>query len=708
MPTIRSAQEADFIFEVDGFSGELRVLNFSGTEGVSELFEFGLHLTSEDGEIDIDSIVGKNATLTIFHDNGERKVQGIVSRFEQGSEGKDFTPYFAELVPEVWLLTQCYGCRIHQNLSVPDIVKKVLADAGIAADRFRFALSGNYDPRDYCVQYRESDWNFISRLLEEEGIFYFFEHTDEAAVLVMGDADTVHTPIEASDTVLFRDVSGTVGEEEAVFTYRYSQEIRPGKMTFRDYNFEKPTLNLEKDQSAARDDALEVYDYPGRYIEPDVGVRIAELRLHAVQSRRIIGLGESLVRRFIPGYKFTLDEHSRSDFNREYLLIWIRHEGTQPHGDASVEGEFKYNNDFRCIPADVPFRPTLRTRRPVVEGTQTAIVTGPSGEDIYPEKHSRVKVQFHWDREGQHDEHTSCWIRVAHGYAGNNHGIQFDPLIGDEVLVDFLEGNPDKPIIVGSVYNGDNAQKVDPKDIIQNIILTPYQHKLLFDDKGSSITLTTGGNETLNMADGKSSSANGNNIKLSTADGHYAHLAGGTSLDGIELKTKGAHVLRMDDKDTFVLLATTAGYTFILDDKKKNAALMTPGGHLIALDDENTKIEIRSGGMQEIVFDDASSTLKIHTGSNHMHMDSSATHIWRGANHISITDASIHLYNGGFHVLVDSGQIKLYNGGNAVRVAGDAITVSHSSKVELSAGGSKITISGAGVEISGPIVKINS
>jgi type VI secretion system secreted protein VgrG len=178
--------------------------------------------------------------------------------------------------------------------------------------------------------------------------------------------------------------------------------------------------------------------------------------LHAVQSRRIVGLGESLVRRFIPGYKFTLDEHPRSDFNREYLLTWIRHEGTQPHGDASIEGEFKYNNDFRCIPADVPFRPTLRTRRPVVEGTQTAIVTGPSGEEIYPDEHGRVKVQFHWDREGQNDENTSCWIRVSQLWAGKSWGAMWVPRIGHEVIVDFLEGNPDKPIIIGRVYHGDN------------------------------------------------------------------------------------------------------------------------------------------------------------------------------------------------------------------------------------------------------------
>jgi type VI secretion system secreted protein VgrG len=247
-----------------------------------------------------------------------------------------------------------------------------------------------------------------------------------------------------------------VAEDEAVFTYRHSQEIRTGKMSFRDFNFEKPTLDLEKDKTAPRDDALEAYDYPGRYLEPDVGTTVAELRLQAVQAPRISGQGESLVRRFIPGYLFTLDEHPRSDFNREYLLTWIHHEGTQPHGGASVEGEYKYNNQFRCLPSDVPYRPPLRTPRPIVEGTQTAIVTGPSGEEIYPDKHGRVKVQFHWDREGQYDENTSCWIRVSQLWAGKNWGAMWIPRIGHEVIVDFLEGNPNKPIIIGRVYHGDN------------------------------------------------------------------------------------------------------------------------------------------------------------------------------------------------------------------------------------------------------------
>jgi len=452
----RLAHEADFTFAVEGFTGELRVLSFGGEEGVSRLFGFGIQLASDDGEIDIDSIVGQPATLTIYHENGERKIHGIVSRFEQSSEGTDFTPYYAELVPQVWLLTQRYGCRIHQNLSVPDIVRTVLTDAGTPNDRFRFTLNAEYPEQEYCVQYRESDWNFVSRLLEEVGIFYFFEHTDEACNLVMADSDTAHEAIETPDTIPFREASGTVAEEEAIFTFRYSQQIRPGKVTYRDYDFEKPSLDLEKDETAQRDDALEMYDYPGLYIDPDVGQNRVLLGLESIQTRRVVGIGQSLCRRFIPGYKFNLDEHPRSDFNRDYVLIWVSHTGTQPHGEAAVGGQFEYNNEFRCIPGDIPFRPARRTPRPVIQGTQTAVVTGPSGEEIYPDKYGRVKVQFHWDREGQNDENSSCWVRVSQVWAGNSWGAMYIPRIGQEVIIDFLEGDPDKPLITGRLYRGDN------------------------------------------------------------------------------------------------------------------------------------------------------------------------------------------------------------------------------------------------------------
>ena len=456
MPTLLS-DESIFTFESQGYSDELRVLRVNGSEGLSELFSFQIELAARDGEIDLDALVGVPAQLDIYYADGTRSVFGIVSRFEQGVAGETFTPYYAELVPTVWLLTQRSKSRIFQEKTVRDIIEKVLTDAEVQSDYFRFALKRtNYVKRDYCVQYRETDWNFVSRLMEEEGIFYFFEHQDGKDVLVMADSSDVHVPIDGTSDVVFRDPSGAVEAEEFIYDFRFAQQIRSGTATLRDYNFERPTLDLTKNQAADRDPALEVYDFPGLYTDEGTGTELARIRLQSSQTKRLVGEGQSVCRRLVPGNKFTLADYTRTSFNQEYLLTTVRHQGTQPLGQDDASGRFRYDNQFQCIPADTPFRPPRKTPKPVVDGSQSAVVTGPPGEEIYVDKYGRVKVQFPWDREGQNNEKSSCWIRVSQLWAGAGWGAMFIPRIGQEVIVDFFEGDPDRPIITGRIYNGDN------------------------------------------------------------------------------------------------------------------------------------------------------------------------------------------------------------------------------------------------------------
>jgi len=346
-------------------------------------------------------------------------------------------------------------------MSVQEIIEQIFDEAGIQSDCYRFALQGNHETREYCVQYRESELNFISRLMEEEGIFYFFEHDDEKHVMVMADNPDAHVAID-TPTIVYNEASSMVSDQESIYEYRFVQQIRPGTVLFRDFNFEQPSLGgmevmaLSGDQSPEYENNLEVYDYPGEYSEQNLGSDLAQIRLETLRHNRQIGSGSSVCRRFLPGYRFTMDRHSRSDFNQEYLITRVVSTATQPLGEDSDEGS-SYNNEFECIPYSVPFRSTRRALRPLVEGVQTAIVVGPAGEEIYTDEHGRVKVQFHWDREGQNDENSSCWIRVNQGWAGANWGAMFIPRIGQEVIVDFLEGDPDRPIITGRVYNGDNT-----------------------------------------------------------------------------------------------------------------------------------------------------------------------------------------------------------------------------------------------------------
>jgi type VI secretion system secreted protein VgrG len=382
-----------------------------------------------------------------------------VSRFGQSSERTRLTQYTAELVPKVWLLGHRRNSRIFQELAVPDIIKKVLTDAKIPPDQFKFNLKGKYAEREYCVQYRESDLAFISRLMEEEGIYYWFEHSKDKHVLQMGDATTAHGPIQGDAKVVFHEATGEEPELEHIFHFRYSEQVRSGEVVLRDFDFKKPTLDLTAQKAADIHKELQVYDYPGEYTLPSVGTSWSEVRLQELQSARRIGVGKTNCRRFVPGYKFTMEEHARPKLNREYLLTRVHHTGAQVQALKEAAGAAavnEYRCEYVCIPSDVQFRAPRLTPRPVVHGSQTAIVTGPAGEEIYPDEHGRVKVKFHWDRDPKKDEKSSCWIRVSQNWAGAGWGAMIIPRLGQEVIVDFLEGDPDQPIITGRVYNGDN------------------------------------------------------------------------------------------------------------------------------------------------------------------------------------------------------------------------------------------------------------
>lgn len=458
MVVMRRASEADFTFVMSEYEDEVRLLKINGVEAISEPFRYKLKFGVLDSEVDFDTIVGSSAYLSIYGQTGERYVNGIISRLIQAGVGNRYTIYHAELVPKIWLLSLRQNCRIFQEKTIEEIIRQIFEDDGIQSDMYRFSLNGNHPAREYCVQYRESDFNFISRLMEEEGIFYFFEHNDENHVMVIADNDSAFTEIESS-TIQYNDQSGMVQDEENIYSYRFFQQVRPGVVSLRDFNFEQPSLmgmdTMAFGETEGVDSELEVYDYPGEYNEQDVGNDLAGLRIEALRTNKKIGVGQSICRRFIPGYKFSMENHQRPSFNQEYVITRLTTNATQPLGEDS-EGDSTYNNDFECIPSSVTYRPPHKSIRPIVEGVQTAFVVGPSGDEIYTDEYGRVKVQFHWDKEGQRDENSSCWIRVSQGWAGPSWGMMFIPRIGQEVIVDFLEGDPDRPIITGRVYNGEN------------------------------------------------------------------------------------------------------------------------------------------------------------------------------------------------------------------------------------------------------------
>jgi len=451
--------DARFLFQISGVKPELLVMRFDLVEGVSVPYELSVELACDD-EVKMDDALGKECFLTLTGDGGDRIVHGVVDRFEHlGNRGR-FGLYRARVVPYLRWLSLERDCRIFQNKSVPDIVKEILQDSKLPTDRFDFRLQASYSPVEYCVQYRETDLDFVSRLLEEEGIFYFFEHSDKKHLLVFADGTVAYKEIAGESGVTYNFSQGMAPSEECVYRFAFSRQVRSGKMTRRDYNFEKPGLDLKKEEQAKVHEKLEVYDYPGRYVEPDRGKQLSKVRLEESMTYYESAEGESTCVRLVPGLKFSLTDHDHGDYNMEYFLAKLVTRGEQPQSLQEAAGgsgstEFSYSNRFTAIPASVPFRPARVTPRPVVEGIQTATVTGPDGEEIYTDKYGRVKVQFHWDREGGRDEKSSCWIRVSSTFAGGQYGSIFTPRIGQEVVVDFLEGDPDRPLVTGSVYNAD-------------------------------------------------------------------------------------------------------------------------------------------------------------------------------------------------------------------------------------------------------------
>lgn len=467
MTVVRVSERADFTFEAGDLDTEvLRVVRFRGVEGVSQLSRFDVELVSTDPDVQFDGLVGEKAALSWKGMEETRWVHGIVARFELVGHGRKLTYYNARLVPRVWTLTLRRQCRIFQNLSTPDILKKVFKDGGIPSDTVKYSLQRSYKPRKYCVQYRETDHDFVSRLMEEEGIFYFFEHTEDGHVLVIADDPGAHVEIPGDTTLIYRPGgAGMVGGEH-IGKFRFARSVRTGAVTLREYDFKKPKLDMKTELKADEEDQFELYDYPGEYPDTGMGKELVKIRLEEERAERDRGDGEGNCRLMVAGYKFALEEHPRNDFNQDYLLLRIQHWGHQPQaaeedGLPTAAEPFTYQNAFQCIPAAVQFRPPRITPRPRVDGPQTAIVTGPSGEEIHVDEHGRVKVQFHWDREGKLDDKSSCWVRVSQGWGGPGWGAMFIPRIGQEVIVEFLEGDPDRPLITGRVYNGENPPPYD-------------------------------------------------------------------------------------------------------------------------------------------------------------------------------------------------------------------------------------------------------
>ncbi len=434
-------------------------------------------LASQRNDITFDQLAGQSVTVGIRTGATERIFNGMFIGFapDEIAHQDGFSRYRAVMAPALWSLTQCSDCRIFQDKTVAQILAEVLSDTCLGTKQvrrkieYRLDLTGTYAVHEYCVQYNESDYDFICRLCQQEGIYFFFEHANGRHTLVFADATVRQAPYLAgrSPDVAYQQTTGAYLDDEVITYLQPAQKLTTGTYLARDYNFKLPANNMEVIEAAARQPGQgqgAIYEYPGGYDKiADQGRTLAQIRMQAHDVQTLSITGQSNCRGFIPGCRFTLTNHPLEALNRQdYVFISVTHDAGQGLHSGTGSGDH-YGNEFTCIPHRLPFRPLRTTSKPVIASSQTAIVTGPAAEEIHTDAHGRVKVKFFWDR--RRDEHQdgnmSCWIRVSQNWAGGKWGALHIPRVGQEVIVNFLDGDPDRPIITGRVYHGDNRPPYD-------------------------------------------------------------------------------------------------------------------------------------------------------------------------------------------------------------------------------------------------------
>jgi type VI secretion system secreted protein VgrG len=465
----------------------------SGREEVSRLFEFQVELLSESHTVSPTALLGKSISLEIMaHKGGTRYLDGHCMRFAYlGNHGR-FYKYQATLRPTLWYATRGSDMKVFQKKSVPSIIKEVLGKYPVA---LKLNLVETYRDWDYCIQYRESDFNFVSRLMENEGIHFHFEHSSGKHTLVLSDAVDTHKPFPGYASVPYYppDATYSDNENDHFNSWLVTQAVDPGVYVTTEYDFKKPKADLHLEQATPKGHAnatYEIYDFPGGYTELSDGEQYARVRMQALQHQQETVIGSGHMRGAAPGYLLSLTNQKRGDQNREYFVTACDYAMRDNQYEADGSGSYDFQVQMAAIPSSDPYQPKRITPKPHTSGPESAKIVGPKGEEIYTDKYGRVKVQFHWDRIGKNDENSSCWVRVSNNWAGSGFGAMYIPRIGQEVLIDFINGDPDRPIVTSRLYNEDNMPAWElPKHKTQSGIQTRWsqggggKHMLRFEDK---------------------------------------------------------------------------------------------------------------------------------------------------------------------------------------------------------------------------------
>jgi len=561
--------KAQFWFEVAQQSPDtFGLTDFYGIETLSQLFRFELNLISPvENDLNLPDLLNQPARLITLRDDEHKELHGILSDLEEVGRGKDFAFYRGVLVPRLWRLSLFHQSRVFQNKSVPDILAEVLKGAGLSADDYKLSLKETYQPREYCVQYRESDLNFISRLMEYEGISFFFDHTGGKDVIVIADDNSKYPKIDPPD-----EIKSFVGEgyqpsdEETVHELIWREKVVAGKVILKDYNYRTPETTLSAESQLDRKSPGLYYDYGDHFKTAGQGKALAKIRNQEIDEARRVIAGASDCRGFHAGSTFKLEKHYREALNGEYLLTQVSHFASQAggmglSGDSGGSGP-SYRNEFTCIPSGVQYRPPRVSPEPRIPGVMTARVESGGGEYAHLDEEGRYRVRMPFDLSDTGQAQGSRAIRLAQPYSGSGYGMHFPVHAGAELVWACVDGNVDRPIGLSSVPNPSSATPVAAQNKSQNIIRSAAGNELLMEDQKDEAQ--------------------------------------------ISLKTTDNQMVLLDDKDDKIDIVTTKKHKVTLDDKHQNITVQTTDGHQLIMDDKNTKITIQSKNGHRISIDDSS------------------------------------------------------------------------------------------------------
>ncbi|EAQ66647.1 vgrG protein [Marinomonas sp. MED121] len=614
-----------FTLNVEGLAENAFVVTaFTGEESLSLPFNFNVSLASRVETITAQDVVDKNVCLSVYQDGVAQQVwHGVVKGFEQGDTGHHHTFYRLAMVPALSRLALRHNSRIFQLQTAPEIISILLQEMGI--QDYAFSLGRECQQREYCVQYRESDLDFVARLAAEEGIFYFFTHLEGKHTLVFSD-DTQTLP-NVAKAMMYNTLSG--GQAGLPFAQNFIRhtQVKPSSVQFKDYSFKQPDYSFLQDAMGTELDAQQInyehFDYPGRYKDDESGKAFAQYRMQALRKDAIYAQGKSNFAALTTGYKVTLMDHPQENCNQAWLLVSIKHKGEQPQAleEMGGEGATKYHNQFDVIPAYRQWRANSDAR-PRVTGPQIAIVVGPEGEEVYCDEFGRVKVQFPWDRYSQGDEFSSAWVRVSQAWAGAQYGMVTLPRIGHEVIVSFLEGDPDQPIITGRTYHTANqAPYALPEHKTKTVLRTESHqgdgyNELRFEDQAEQEEVYLHAQKDLNLLvqnDRTDDIQNDHHIKVANSRFDHIKLDDSLTVEG----ERREHVVQ---NQTLVVEGSLT--------LKQGEALVNEAGN---------EIHLKSGSKVSI---EASSAITIKAGGSFMQIDGGGVHLVGGAINLNAGGAA--------------------------------------------------------------------